>query len=172
MNLGSLGATLFIGLFVLIGVAILLFAMRSLTLAKQAESWPTAQGQITDRSFDVDTDEDGTSYRTKLSYAYSVGGQSYANEKIAFGYAGSSARDFHRKIYDALPVGTSLAVRYDPDNPERAVLSHGMNKSILFLLIFGAIWTVFSLGIGSLFFLMGEGSNNLLANMIIYSRPS
>lgn len=162
---------LFISVFVLIGVAILFFAGRSYHLAQQAAHWPTTPGEITQSDFIVSTDEDGSSYRTKVSYDYSVNGRTYTADRVAFGYSGSSGRSFHRKIYDALPVRTTLAVRYDPKNPERAALSHGVNTSIIFLLIFGVIWTVFSVGIGALLVLSETGGETLLANMLIYDRP-
>jgi len=172
MSWGTIGLTLFLGLFLAVGLGLLFFGSRSLHLAKQAESWPTAQGEVTARDFKINSDDDGTTYRAEIKYSYSVLGQNYDGDHIAFGYSGSSARQFHRDLLDALPVGASIAVRYDPESPERAVLSHGMNKSILFLLIFGCTWTVFTLGIASLFFLSEGGANTLLSNITVYSRPN
>jgi len=116
---------LFIGLFIAIGLTILFFAGRSYHLAQQAADWPTTPGEIVTSDFVVSSDEDGTTYRTKVTYAYSVNGQEFTGDRVAFGYSGSSGRGFHRKIYDALPIRTKLAVRYDPSNPERTALSHG-----------------------------------------------
>ena len=97
-------------------------------------------------------------------------GRDLTNDKIAFGYSGSSSERFHRDIYEALSVGAQVGVRYDPERPERSVLSFGLNQSIKFLLIFGGIWTVFTLGMAAMFWMGGQGADALLSNMIIYSR--
>lgn len=167
---GSVFLTLFFGLFLAIGLAILGFGARSLHLSRQAEHWPTVPGRIMSSDFVVSADSDSTTYRTKLTYSYDPGSGEIIGKKIAFGYAGSSSRQFHRDIYDALPVNTQVAVRYDPGRPERAVLSFGVNQSIKFLLIFGAVWTIFTLGMIAMFWLGGRGATTLLENMVVYSR--
>ena len=149
---GSIGLALFFGLFFVVGFLILGFGARSLYLSKQAESWPTTPGTIVSSELTSSTDSDGdTTYRTEVSYTYDAMGRAFTGDKIAFGYAGSSGYAFHSEIHDALSENTQVAVRYDPRNPERAVLSFGLNQSIIFMLIFGTVWTVFTLGIASLF---------------------
>jgi len=168
---GSIFLTLFFGLFLAVGVGILGFGLRSLYVSKQAEQWPTVSGQITASDFDVSTDSEGsTTYRTKIAYAYNVLGRELTGKKIAFGYVGSSSQSFHRDIYNALPVNTQVAVRYHPANPERAVLPFGVNQSILFMIIFGAVWTFFTLGMVAMFWLSAQGASSLLENIVIYSR--
>ncbi|MEO1135272.1 MAG: DUF3592 domain-containing protein [Pseudomonadota bacterium] len=167
---GSIFLTLFFGLFLAVGVGILGWGLYSLNMARQAESWPTVQGEVTHSDFVVSSDSDGTTYRTKITYAYSILGRELTSERIAFGYSGSSSQQFHRDIYSALPVGAQVAVRHDPSNPERAALSFGVNQSIKFLLIFGAVWTMFTLGMLAMVWMSGQGATTLLDNMIVYSR--
>ncbi|MHA7871787.1 MAG: DUF3592 domain-containing protein [Hyphococcus sp.] len=167
---GSIFLTLFFGLFLAIGVGILGFGVRSLHMARLAEHWPTVSGAITSSDFVVSYDDDSTSYRTKVQYTYNVMDRELIGDKIAFGYAGSSSQQFHRDIYNALPVNTQVAVRYDPNNPDRAVLSFGVNQSIKFLMIFGAVWTMVTLGMITMFWMGGQGATTLLDNMIVYSK--
>jgi len=117
----------------------------------------------------VNSDSDGDTYQAQVEYAYSPDGYQRTGKQIAFGYTASSGRAFHREIHEALPVGTQVAVRYDPSKTDRAVLSYGVNNSILFILIFGAVWTFFTVGILSIFLLSERGAGSLLANMVIYS---
>lgn len=167
---GSIFLTLFFGLFLAVGVGILGFGVRSMEMSKRAEHWPTVPGKIVTSDFVVDSDSDSTTYRASVSYEYDVIGTLLTGNKIAFGYSGSSAQSYHRDIYEALPVGAQVAVRYDPHKPERAVLSYGVNQSIKFLMLFGAVWTMFTLGMVAMFWLGEQGATTLLQNMIVYSR--
>lgn len=166
---GSVLLTLFFSLFLAVGVGILGFDLRSLHNANMAAHWPTVTGQITASDFRIDSDSDSTTYRTEVAYQYHVMGRDLTGDKIAFGYSGSSSEKFHRDIHNALPVNTQVGVRYDVDDPERAVLSYGINQSIKFLILFGAIWTIFTLGMVAMFWLSTQGAGALLQNMIIYS---
>ncbi len=166
---GSIFLTLFFGLFLAVGVGILGYGVRSYHFGKQAEQWPITPGTITASDFTVNSDDDGTTYAAKIAYIYNPDGVERAGKTIAFGYSGSSGESYHREIYKALPIGAQVAVRYDPNKPDRAVLSHGVNRSIIFLLIFGAVWTMFTLGMMSMTMLSDSGANMLLDNMIIYS---
>ena len=166
---GSIFLTLFFGVFVAIGVTLLVWGGRSFYYSHQAAHWPTTPGVITASDFKANSDSDGTTYNTKVEYTYNPDGYERTGETIAFGYTGSSGRQFHHEIYEALPVGAQVAVRYDPSNPERTALTHGVNKSIIFVLIFGAVWTFFTVGLAAMFAMSESGAGSMLANMVIYS---
>jgi hypothetical protein len=168
---GSIFLTLFFGLFLAVGVGILGFGLHSLYMSNQAEHWPTTPGTVVSSDISSSTDSDGdTTYRTDIAYTYNVMGRDYTGKNIAFGYAGSSSHRFHSDIHDALPENSQVAVRYDPGKPERAVLSFGVNQSIKFLMIFGAVWTIFTLGMISMFWLSEQGSTSLVQNIIVYAK--
>ncbi|MEM9494947.1 MAG: DUF3592 domain-containing protein [Pseudomonadota bacterium] len=166
---GSVLLTAFFTLFLVIGLAILGFGLRSLHLSNEASSWPTIPGRIISSDFDVNSDSDGTTYRARVKYVYTPMNAELTGERIAFGYSGSSGEKFHRAIHDALPVGAQVAVRYDMANPEQSVLSFGANRSIMFLLLFGAVWTTFTVGMAAMFWFSERGGNKILENMIVYS---
>jgi hypothetical protein len=167
---GSIFLTLFFGLFIAVGVGVLGFGMHALQLAKRAEQWPTTPGTVVSSDFVTNYDSDGDTYRARVRYTYNANGVELTGDKVAFGYAASSSESFHRDIHNALPVNTQVAVRYDPRDPERAVLTFGTNQSIKFLIIFGGVWTMFTLGMIAMFWLSGQGATTILQNMIIYSR--
>lgn len=167
---GSIFLTLFFGLFVAIGVGILGYGLHALSMSKKAAQWPTAPGTITASDFIVDSDSDGTSYRAKIAYRYSALGREFDGERIAFGYAGSSSEQFHRDIHSALPKGAQVAVRFNPEKPDEAALSFGINQSIKFFLIFGAVWTMLTVGMIFMTTMSGQGAGALLQNVIVYSR--
>ena len=167
---GQIFLTLFFGLFLAIGVGILGLGVNSNYQSRLAGSWPTASGKIISSDFHTNYDSDGDTYAAKVRYTYEVMGRELTGDKIAFGYMASSGESLHRAIYQALPVNTQIAVRYDPANPERAVLAYGSNSSIVFLLIFGAVWTMFTLGMIAMFWLSDKGAASLIDTMIIYQR--
>lgn len=168
MNAETLFPTVLIGVFILIGLVIVGFGAYSLKRAKAAEHWPTVQGSIVESRFETDSGDDTTTYKTHVRYNYSVGGVDYSSKRIAFGYAGSSSYNFHREIKNQLTEKTTLAVRYNPDNPSQATLSFGKNSMINFLIIFGVVWLVFSAGFGAMFYQTEQGAGDLLGNIIIY----
>ncbi len=158
----------FLGAFVAIGLGLLAFGLNALRLSQAAAAWPTTPGLVTSSRFEVDSDSDGTTYKVKLTYAYNVNGRDYEGERIAFGYAGSSSEKFHRDIHRAIRQGVQVAVRYDPNNPSRAVLSHGVNQSIIFVLMFGLVWTLFTGGMFAMAALGARGADRLLGTVVIY----
>ncbi|GJL92585.1 MAG: hypothetical protein DHS20C04_22440 [Hyphococcus sp.] len=166
---GSIFLTLFFGVFLAVGVLILGFGLHSYFYGKQAAHWPTTPGTIIASDFVESSDDDGTTYRAKVEYRYTPDHVERTGKTIAFGYSGSSGQSYHREIYDALPVGAQVAVRYDPNKSDRAVLSHGVNRSIIFLLLFGAVWTMFTIGMAAMLIMSESGSNLVLENMTVYS---
>ncbi len=163
---------IFSGIFVLIDISILLYSSLAFLKARVAATWPITDGEITASTMETDTDSDGdTTYEAKISYKYNIIGASYNSKQVAFGMGGSSNRKLHYEIVNALPVGTKVAVRYNPDKPNEATLAHGNNQSLIFLFIFGAIWTFFSLGFMALMSMSNAGAENLLQTITIYNRP-
>ncbi|WP_246805181.1 DUF3592 domain-containing protein [Mesorhizobium mediterraneum] len=127
-NLGAGALLLVMGLFTLrMG-----FAQKS--LAEQAARWPVATGHIDAsglQKFQIrDSFEGGGGYRpwrtvfkSRVVYSYSVAGQRYAADRVAFGsnltaslpglVSGQSQRYLQ---------GDKVEVHYDPANPAAAVL--------------------------------------------------
>ena len=87
-------------------------------------------------------------------------------EGIAFGYVGSSGRDAHQAIHDALSRSDRIGVRYNPGNPSESALAYGLNRSTVMLMVFGIVWTFFTLGLATLFWL-GESRDVALVERLI-----
>lgn len=164
---GTVALLLLFGLFFAVGFAILGFGAHALWKSKQVERWPTTWGTWLERDFVESSDSDGTTYRVVARYAYAVGGAEYVSGRIAFGYTGSSGHAMHRALYDRLMSGDSVRVRYNPADPGEAALAGGLNKSTLFLLIFGAVWTGFTLGVMLLVRLSATADGGLLDQLLV-----
>jgi len=164
---GRLVLYAFFALFLAVGLGILGFGVRSLLKSNRVEQWPTTWGTLERRELVESSDSDGSTWRVDVLYRYRVAGIDYASERIAFGYGGSSARETHQAILDKLQRGDAVLVRYDRDNPAEAALVYGLHQTTVFMLVFGGIWTLFTLGIFSLFFLSGRPDAALLERLIV-----
>lgn len=157
----------FFVLFFAIGAGILCYALFALSKSRQVENWPTTWGTLLERDLVENSDSDGTTYRKTVRYRYQVAGVTYDAERIAFGYGGSSGYEMHSALYERLQSGESVRVHYNPDDHSEAALAGGLNKSTVFLLVFGGIWTVFTLGIFLLMRLVGSADSGMLERLIV-----
>jgi len=123
---------LFIGLiggfFGIFGLFLMRFAINATTQSVRACNWPTVPGEITCLSFDESTDSDSSTYHVIVRYRYTVLGQTYEGDRLAFGYPASNERPPHQAIFEKLKQASSVQVRYDPDNPQVSTLSCGIHR--------------------------------------------
>lgn len=157
----------FFALFLVIGLTVLGYGARAWWKSHQVAEWPTVQGTLLEREFSEESDSDGTTYRAKVRYTYTVAGRRYDSDRLAFGYMASSGRASHQAIYDKLMRGETVRVRYDPDNHAEAALVYGLNNSTRMLIVFGAVWTMFTLGLMLLFRIGNAADAQLVERLIV-----
>ena len=162
----TIGFALFISLFYAVGFGVLGYGIRSLILSNTAKTWPTTEGDVESCTITESSDSDGTTYKVDVQYSYTVAGTRYAGDRIAFGYAGSSGRTAHQEIADRLSGAKTVHVRYDPANPSRAVLSFGLNRSTIFMLVFGATWLLFVTGFTALWMTSSLSDTGILNTLV------
>jgi len=141
------GLIIFFSIFFAIGFLILGIGLYSLRMSYLAKNWPTTEGKILQCEVKADTDSNRTTFEAIAKYDYMVGGTRYEGDRIAFGYSGSSLRSAHQEIADRLTGVKTVLVRYDPKDASRSVLTYGLNRSTIILLVFGTTWTVFVAGL-------------------------
>lgn len=163
--MSTLGVGLFLSVFFAVGFGVLGFGLRSVVMSYAARTWPTVWGRVESCELTSSSDSDGTTYRAVARYSYTVGGVSYEGSRIAFGYSGSSGDAAHREIVGRLSSAKAVRVRYDPKKPSRAVLSCGLNRSILFTLIFGVTWLFFVSGFTLLWGVVSRSDSALLETL-------
>ncbi len=162
-----LGFTLFISIFFAMGFGIFGYGIYSLVMSSQAKTWPTTDGHVEACDLTESSDSDGgTTYRVEVKYRYAVEGVSYDGDRISFGYSGSSGHGAHREILDRLSSAKTVLVRYDPANPSRAVLSYGLNRSTVLLLLFGGTWLLFVIGFTLLWITSSMSDTGILSTLV------
>lgn len=123
---GCFGSFLFLGIFFAVGAGLSWWGWGILQDARVSETWPSSPGQITHSEIDEDRDEDGTSYHADIAFEYAVNDQRYAGDTVNFGQYGGSY-GHAEEIVNKYPVGESVQVYYDPNEPTTAVLEPGVS---------------------------------------------
>ncbi len=164
--MSTAGFTLFISVFFAAGFGMLGYGLYSLRASTLAKNWPTVEGRVLSCGLTESSGSDSTSYRVQVTYSYTVDDRSFQGDRIAFGYGGSSGRAAHQEIADRLSSAKTVLVRYDPADAARSVLSYGLNRSTLFILIFGVTWLAFVTGFAVLFFLGAHSDDGILSTLV------
>ncbi|NOH04827.1 MAG: DUF3592 domain-containing protein [Chloroflexi bacterium] len=119
------------GLFFLsIGLVVFYHQIQALRWGKRSTRWPTTAGAIDSTSVQNLMSAGDITYRLKIGYRYTVNGVQYHSKRLEFGIQ----PDFWRKEEAAeavskYPIGSSVTVYYNPDNPKVAVLTTGVSSS-------------------------------------------
>ena len=149
--------------FAAVGGLLLYVGIRNRNLAKASETWPTAGGKVLSadvvkrRSKDRKTGSVTTHYRPQIRYSYKVTDVAYESDVIRFGNLEgglAQAEEFTGKY----PIGATVAVRYNPDNPKQATLESvsAGGQQILLGAVFLAV-PFLILFIGAVILLSGGG---------------
>lgn len=128
-------------IFMVLGTAFTLVGVFMVRDAYESESWPTAEGRITQSYIESHTKrEDGKTkyyYTPIVAYTFKVGSVSYTGDRVSFGGTVSYGLYFQAEQYlDDYPVGAVVIVHYDPANPEKCCLEPGLNLfNVIFLVV-------------------------------------
>lgn len=129
---------------------------RAAAKARAAETWPTATGRVLSSEVveEESTDREGGSttwYNPVVTYAYTAGGRELTGRRLRFGNYRSGTRKKAQAALAPYPVGSSPAVRYNPEKPEECVLETRKPGPIyLVMALFGLLFVGFGLFWGSM----------------------
>ena len=127
-------------IFAIVGVLLTIFwGIPTARNAMESKNWPSVDGRISisDVSENYDSDNNSVTYGAKVAYNYIVNGLSYMGSTVAFGDYSSSDPSHAGNIVSRYPVGKSVKVYYDPDDPKTSVLESGAGWSSFMGLIVG-----------------------------------
>lgn len=107
--------------------------------SRACRHWPSVPGQVLESRVD---DAHLEMVKPVLRYRYEVAGTAYVGFRIAFSGYGTSRRALDDLI-KPYPVGRSVRVYYDPQDPASAVLNNTSHSDWVFWLLVGvATWLV------------------------------
>lgn len=134
-NLRSKEATLkaFVALVPLaFGIGLVVWSSGALRQVKASTAWPRTQGSILSatvgeqQGFGNDSEYAGP--RSNITYEYQVAGVTYTSNRVSFGQFASGSLDQAEQLVARYPAGTTVEVRYNPEDPRVAVLQAGGSR--------------------------------------------
>ena len=110
---------------------------------KASLAWPSVEGSVIQSGFR--TAGSGTKRTTsaEIQYSYSVGGESYQNDRIRFGAHGAGSGPGRWGDFGRMSPGEPLTVFYDPQSPQQATLETGPTGRSLGLLAAAGVVALF-----------------------------
>ena len=139
---GSFSDWLFPGIFIVAGIAIMLFGTRNAERAFVSVNWPKADGIIRSATVHRSTNKNGISYQANVLYDYAVSGVTYSGNQVSFSQFGLSSSNHAQSIVDRYPKGKKLKVSYAPGDPALSVLETGLSIADSFLPLGGAAFLI------------------------------
>ena len=133
-------------IFLAVGASVGLLGFRDLARAKASAEWPSVQGTVVESSVRRRySSEGGRTYHAEVLYEFTVKGDAYMENRVAYGDYGSSNPNHAREIVNLYPQGAAVSVHYMPGNPKECLLEPGQKAQSWFLPGFGLVF--FTVGI-------------------------
>ncbi len=124
--------TVFWAIFVLLGIFFAVQGTLEWIRAADSTSWPTVAGTVTRSEVtshrSTHKGRTSTSYHAHIEFDYAVDGKALHGNRRTYKVMASSQSAANEAVA-AYPVGRSVTVSYDPQDPERAVLEPGWDWS-------------------------------------------
>jgi len=125
------------------GLAVLAIVASSLREATAMKRWPTAEGRVLSAKVEeyresVSRGAGGprarmTLYRPVLLYEYRVTGKRFHGTRVAQSPGlDRGVPEFAAKVVERYPIGSTVAVRYNPKRPDESVLEPRVPASWIF----------------------------------------
>jgi hypothetical protein len=104
----------------------------------QVRRWPSTSGSVLSTSVAARSSGGaGRHHRPVVRYRYAVGGRKYENSNVEHGMTTGGSEGWANRVIARYPPGSTVSVRYNPDDPSQSSLST----------VFGAIgWAVLAIG--------------------------
>jgi uncharacterized protein DUF3592 len=116
-----------------IGATFFFIACRQILFAFRAKRWPTTTGKITASDVWSNPGADSTKYRVSIGYEYVVGGHTFIGTEVRIGLnnASTGSRRAAQRLCRKYPVGSRVAVHYNPNDPRRSLVETGISIPVV-----------------------------------------
>ena len=138
----------FITLFIIAWIGGISYFVKEANDAKDAENWPTTQGEVLESKITSHTSSDSggssrsrrrdsnTTYKPWVLYRYSVEGETLENHTVQM-MTSYDSRAEAQEVLDRYPIGSTVSVYYKEEEPSKSLLEPGISaESQLVITIF------------------------------------
>jgi hypothetical protein len=139
---GSFSDWFFPGIFIVAGLAIILFGLQGARRDYESTNWPKADGSIRSSIVRRSTNKNGVSYQANVLFDYVVSGVAYSGSQVSFSQFGLGSSNHAQSIVDRYPKGARVKVSYAPGDPALSVLETGLSIADSFLPLGGAAFLI------------------------------
>jgi hypothetical protein len=129
---------LFPGIFIIIGLVMVLFGFRNAERAYASKYWPQAEGTIRSSAVRRSTNKNGVTYLANIAYDYVVLGTRYSNDLISFSQFGLNSSGHAESVVRRYPKDKKVRISYAANDPTLSVLEPGLCFSNSFIPLGGA----------------------------------
>ena len=136
----------------LAGLAMLWHASSFLFDATSSSKWPQIEGRIVRAEIDSQSEftkgsDPRTRYWPEVEYEYQVADQNYRSDNIRLdgmrsGFHIGDGKKEAEEVLARYPLGATVRVYYDPDDPQRATLEAGASATNVPVLLFAIVCTL------------------------------
>jgi hypothetical protein len=134
-------AVIFLSLFASFALAMIVWGLICTARAHRARMWPFVMGIVKTSNVAIYDEACGA----RVKYEYSIEGQHYSSDRIAFGYAASGSRADAESICKKLEPGHAVRVYYDPHDSANSVLAYASGGTRILTMV-GGLFFVMSCG--------------------------
>lgn len=128
--------------FMILGAGVLSWGYHMYHKTEEAKAWPTTTGRVI--TSEVKSQGSTRMYKPAVQYGYTVGGKNYLSSHVSFAEYSSSHPSRAQSIISKYPVGATILVHYQPQNPDLAVLDPGDMGGIYIPFVIGSFFMLFS----------------------------
>lgn len=126
MNKTMSGVSIFLIVFIVL-LGIFVFTKREADLKESSADWSSVEGMVSSREVKREWDKNSgspvTRYHFNINYNYKVKDQTYVGTRYQFhGDPIFKSQTVAEKLVSDYPVGKSIKVYYNPNNPQQSVL--------------------------------------------------
>jgi hypothetical protein len=109
--------------FIVSGIAVLIYGIGLVIDARNCAKWPTAKGEITKSEPEVvGREKDRRTYAANIAYTYAVNGTRYDGVRITLVPRNYTQLSGVQSALAQFPVGGAVNVFHDPKDPSNSVL--------------------------------------------------
>ncbi len=108
-------------------IALIVYGLVTMRQTSRSRGWLPVDGRVVASNVNQFSGRNGVTYRPMIIFSYAVGPSRFMSSRVSFQPFVTSNRDAAATVAARYPVGKTVQVFYDPQDPEQAVLDRGPN---------------------------------------------